>query len=463
MAVKTYYGLTGTTKNALDASSTYVQVSPTFAGTLLAAGFINGEDETYLIINSSGISEIVKVTDINGVVLTIEREQSQTSAVPHPLGATIAFILTSEAVAQNVPTNIVIESANPPLLDVSEADGVFTLNPARPVIEGQNGIEVLGNWPYLTITKTEAEGNCCGDSSGGGSGGAITDVQGEGIAQVYVNDDIAMVSVQAPSFGSDGSVNIDGTWPYYTFSVNGSGGGGSVVSVGAGAGLGLTGAPTTNPSLYILNTGVIPGMYGRVQINSRGQFISVPADFAPISEIAAGTGISVNRVDDTVTVTAQDGSVGVRGALALADDGEDFDPTDDINAISPAYLDMVLSGISKVAVTSVSYTLAEMFADYSNAIGGTAQSLVLAAGQKALIIAEATMLNTTTPATPVNFGIGVLSASAVVGGNKKMTQSQQSLSFLVNGPFNDTLALATTAIPSGSTVISYGLTVMVLP
>lgn len=465
MAIKTYYGLSGTTQSALDESNTFVQVSAAFSGTLVSGGFVNNEDETYLLISSAGKSEVVKVTAIEGTLLTIEREQSGTLPIPHPLGATIAFVLTAEAVSNNVVVDIDIVSENENMLTIERDGNVFSLNIDSPTFTGERGIDIIGKWPDITIDYTAPEGNCCGGGSSSSGGGAINGIEGEGIVHVNVNGSgVATVNVDPPYFNGSGGISISGEWPYYNFEVaGGGGGGGTVTSVSAGAGLTLTGSPSVNPTLAITNTGVTPGDYGGIQINGRGQVTAVPATLNPISIAVAGSGISISRLSDAVTITSTDGAVGVRGALALADDSDDFDPLDDVNAVSPAYLDMVLTGISKVSIASTSYSLSEMFADYSNAIGGTAQSLVLTTGQKAFILAEATMLNASTPATPVNFGIGVLSASAVIGGNKKMTQSQQSITFMLTGPFNDTIALATTAVPSGSTVISYGLTAIILP
>lgn len=463
MAFRTYYGLVGQLSGSIDDSTVLVPVNNAISGALVASGFINGTDSTYLAIVGGGKTEVVRVTDVDGTLLTVERGSGNTLPEAFPVGSILSFVLTVEGIQEALPTPADIVFTGQGVVGVQQEPTSVKIIVDEPTLEGNGGIEVIGGWPNYQIVYNQVEGNCCDCSGGGGGGGegatGITELQGMGIANAYSSGNFGYIEVPAPSFNGSG-ITIEGEWPNLYFTVD-SGSGSGVEIVGVGSGLVLTGSPTTNPTISMANTGVVAGTYGGITLNAKGQFTNVPATFDPISVLTAGTNVDLNRVGDNVTVTVVDAAVGVRGAVALADETDPFDPNDNTNAATPAVVAAAIDAIGGATLSGVSSFTAEVSTDYTNIIGATGTSVVLEAGQKALIMAEATILNSTTPLTPVDFGIAVFSSTAMLQGNKKMTQSSQQVTFVLNGPFNDTVILATTAVPAGSTVVSYGLAAVI--
>lgn len=460
MTIRNYYGLQGTLSAAINDSLAVLPVNNALASAI-AANFVNGSDETYLSITSANLTEVVKVTAVNGNYLTVTRHESGTTAYAFPMGSKVSFVLTAEAVYAGMDSaSLGISITGAGIAKVGETGGnTFSVEVDEPTFNGSGGISIQGSWPEFEFAYEAPEGNCCG-GSGNGSGTEY-DFSGSGIVEVYQNGNQVGIGVARPQFEGTG-ITITGSWPYLDFTVDGGSGSGTVTSVSAGAGLSLTGSPTVNPTLAISNTGVVAGDYGGVVINARGQITAVPTGFDPVSVVAAGTNVSVDRLGDTATVNVPDGDIGVRGALALSDPTDPFDPEDDENAISPAGVAAALAELGTITAVSASYFTAELVGEYSNVVAPTAQAITVEAGKYALVIAEASIVNATTPENPENFGIAVLGSSGVIQGNKKITQSQQSATFLITGAFADTITLATTAVPVGASLISYSLVVLQL-
>ena len=463
MIVKEYYGLTGRLTAGIDDSTTIIYVSPSLSGAIAASGFIPTVNTSYFAIRSGGRSEVVRVIGVVGDALEVIRHQSGTAADAFPLGAVVEYIVTADGIIQMIattPNNVTI--AGQGLLSVTEGSpNQFTLNVPIPMFTGENGIDVLGTYPNIRFAYTPAEGNCCGGgTTEGGIGDGITDIVGEGLVTAFINGSQATVRVTAPTFNSGSNILVTGAWPSYTISA--TAGSGTVASVGVGAGLTLTGSPSVNPVLSITSTGVAAGTYGGVGINARGQITNVPAGFNPVSVIAAGSNVTVSRVSDTATISVADADVGVKGVVELADETDPFNPSDNTSAATPAVVALGLATI--VGVTSfsaVSYS-AESFATYTTPVGGSSVALSLLAGEKALVCMNIIVLDTVTPTTPVAYGAGVFNSTAIVQAGKIMTQSSQSMNFILNGPFADTLNIVTTALPGGSAVSSYSLSVLKL-
>jgi hypothetical protein len=341
------------------------------------------------------------------------------------------------------------------------AGDIWNVNVPAPAFLGSGGISILGTYPNLTWTYTPAD--CCGDTVGVGAGG-ISELQGQGIASAFVSGGVGYVNVVAPAFTGVGCT-ITGAWPSYTITVSGGGGAGSVTSVAVGAGLTLTGNPAVNPTISITNTGVVAGNYGGVDINTRGQIVAVPASFNPISILTAGAGVTLTRVADNVTVGMAAATVGVAGAVMLVDPTDPYDPSNATEALTPAALAVALASLSSGAATGASNYTGEADADYTNTIAGSALAFELAAGKKAIIHAEVTMVDGTTPLTPVAFGMAIFNSTPTrVRADRKLTQSKQVMSFLIEGPIAaTTYAILTTAIPAGASVVSYSLHIQKLP
>lgn len=459
MAVKNYYGASGVLTQTLSSVAGVMQVDATLAGRI-AATFVNGSDEAYFSIRSATTSELVKVTAVSGTTLAISRGEGGTTAQPFPVGASVTFEVTAEGILAQIGTiSTAVQISGSGAADVTNPQlNQFNVDVPLLSVQGVGGISVLGQYPNLTIAYSPPEGDCCG-GDGGGAGGGITELQGDGIATAYAAAGVGYVNVPAPNFTGSG-ITITGTWPNLTFTASSSGGG-TVTSVSAGAGITVTGSPTLNPTVAITNTGVTAGTYGEFTVNARGQLTAVAPGANPVSVIASGTGITVSRTGASVTVSAATAAVGVPGVVALADDTDPFDPSDNTNAATPAVVAAALASLPATTVVGADAYIGESDSDYVNTITGSATAVNIGSGEKALVYAEVTMLDGVSPEIPVEFGMGVFSAApAKIKSNRSMSQSCQSLMFIVNGPLNTTLSIATTAVPSGASVVSYSLAVV---
>lgn len=459
--IRKYYGLVGSLTAVLSSGSTVMLVNTSLSGAI-SENFVNGTDTTYLAISVSGAYEIVKVTNVSGNALTVQREQDGTDASAFPLGARIEFIMPSSAIVEEIEAsepivNITITGEG--IATASEpTPGNFVVNVPAPNFTPGNGIAILGVWPDITITYVQEDNECCGDQSGSGGSG-ITDITFGGIVEGFVSGPNASISVANPSFNSGPGINVTGTWPNYTIST--TGGDGTVTIVNEGAGISVTGNPNVNPTINIANTGVTPGTYGDLEINSRGQIVSVGAGFDPISSITPVEPINAIRAGGDVTISVDAGAIGVPGILALADETDPFNPADNTTAASPAVVAQALSSLVLPQVNGASAYIGEADADYTNTISGSAVAINIAAGEKAIVYAEVTMLDPALPTDPVLFGMAVFSATPTrIKANRKVNQCTQNMSFTVDGPINSNLAIVTTAIPAGATVVSYSLWIM---
>lgn len=456
--IRKYYGLQGTLVAILSSGSTVMLTNNSLSGSI-AETFVNGVDTTYLALAVNGAYEIVKVIAVSGNALSIERAQDGTEASPFPIGATIEFIMPSSAIIEE------IESGDP-IVDISitgqglalvtePTPGDFVVNVVPPNFEGDNGISIVGAWPDILITYSQQDNECCGDQDGSGGTG-ITSISFGGIVDGFVDGSNASISVTSPTFSSGPGIQFDGTWPNYTVST--IGGDGTVTIVNEGAGISITGAPNVNPTVNIANTGVVPGTYGDIEVNSRGQIVSLGAGFNPISSITPTEPINAIRTGGDVAISVDAAAIGVLGVVALADETDPFNPADNVNAATPAVVAQALSALVLPQINGASAYIGEADADYVNTISGSAVAINIAAGEKAIVYAEVTMLDPALPTDPVHFGMAVFSATPTrIKANRKVNQATQNMSFTIDGPINSNLAIVTTAIPAGATVVSYSL------
>ncbi len=462
MAVKNLYGLSGQLAIAINSAALILRVDSTLAGAIVASGFVNATDETYFAITANNVYEVVKVTAVNGQDLTVVRGIDGT-AQAFPVGSDLNFVVTAAGILAHIgPITSTVQLTDSGMAVVSNPSGdIWNVHVDAPAFNGIGGISILGTYPNYTFSYTPSD--CCGDEAGTGDG-SITSMEGSGIASAYLSGGIGYVNVPAPAFTGN-NITITGTWPNLVFTGAALGGAGTVTSVTAGGGITVTGSPTVNPTVTITATGVVAGTYGGVTINARGQISAVPVTFDPVSIVVGGTGITANRTADSVTLDADTAAVGVPGVVALVDSSDAYDPLNDSEALTPAGLAVALATLSAGSVTGANSYTGEPDGSYTNVIGGSASAITLASGEKALVHAEVTMLDGTTPEVPVEFGIAIFNtALAKIKSNKICAQSQQSMSFLLEGPVTATVfSIATTAIPGGSSVISYSLYIQKLP
>ncbi|MES2704846.1 MAG: hypothetical protein V4649_19580 [Bacteroidota bacterium] len=463
MAVKNLYGLYGQLALAASSVATIIKVDATLAGAIVASGFVNGVDETYFAVTANNVYEVVKVTHVNGQNLTVVRGVEST-AQAFPVGSALNFVVTAAAVLSIIgPITSTVQLTDSGMVTVQNTSGdIWNVDVPAPNFVGVNGVSILGAYPNYTFTYTPAD--CCGDI-GGVVGGGMTNIIGTGIATAFESGGIAYVSVLAPAFVGAGGLVITGTWPNLTFTQAAGGGGGTVTSVAAGTGLTITGNPAVNPTASITNTGVVAGNYGGVVVTATGQISAVPATFNPISVAVAGTGIGIVRAGDQITISVGNAVIGTRGAVALVDHTDPFDPANVTEAMTPAAVAVAMATLASGSTTGANVYSGEASGDYSNTIAGSVTAIELAAGKKAIVYAEVTMINGATPLTPVDFGMAIFNASpSLVKANRKMNQTQQSMSFLIEGPIASTsFAILTTAVPGGSSIVSYSMYIQKLP
>lgn len=454
MAVKNLYGVRGQLALAASSVATIIRVDASLAGAIVASGFANGVDETYLSIQSVNAYEVVKVTAVNGQDLTVVRG-IDTTAQAFPIGATLEHVVTAQGIIATIgPITSVVQITGDGLAEVTNPSGEnWNVSVPVPNFLGTGGVSVLGTYPNMTFAYTPAD--CCGDEEGVGVVG-ITSMEGSGIATAYAAAGVGYVAVSPPVFTGIG-VTITGAWPNYTFEV-GVGAGGTVTSVGAGPGLTLTGVPTINPTISITNTGVVAGTYGGVGINARGQITAVPVGFNPISTISTTLPLTHVRTDANEALAINNAAIGLVGAVALVDHTDPFNAADVSNAMTPAATAVALATVKTPLVEAASAYLGEADASYVNTISGSNISVDIPAGRKAIIYAEVTMLDGVAPETPIGFGLAVFNSTpAKIKSNRIVTQCTQQMSFVVDGPLTTTLSIVTTAVPAGASVISYSL------
>lgn len=465
MTIRAYYGVAGYTTGTVDNVNTVIPVTPSLLGALIASGFVSGADEAYFSLSAGNLYEMVRVVGYGATTLNVVRGVNGTVAQPWPTGTNIKWELTSEYVQQGMPVPAAVAIAGTGLATVDNpSPNTFGINVDSPNFIGAGGIEVTGAWPNITFTYVPSDDGCCGGDGGGGSGSGITVITGSGIASATVNGTSANINVPSPNFIGNG-IAISGSWPNITFTVT-AGGNGTVTSVGAGAGMLLTGNPNVNPTLAIANTGVVAGAYGDIAVNARGQLTAVTPGFNPISSIITPVdgGLLISRVGGEVALAVQPAAVGVRGAVELMDDTAPLDPMDDQSAVTPAGLNAALEALILTQAAGASSYTSAPDATYTNPISASVVAVqLLDATEKAVVFAEATVIDSVAPATPVPWALGVFSVTpsiSKIAAKGSMSQISQSLSFIMQGPFNGNIGISTSAVPSGAVLADYSLWVI---
>lgn len=420
---------------------------------LTVLDFENGE-YTYITIFEDTVVEEAKVVGaIAGepAYLTLDRSDAREFSA----GANYDSAVNRAAIRDISSSTATPAFIGSGVINVSQTANEVFLHVPEINIRGGRGIDVYGDFPNYTIDVT-LEAACGG---GGGSGGDESDISlsTSGIIGGYASGHHIEVYADQPQFTSGAGINVDGSWPYYTISL--TGGAGGSMSVTAGAGLSQTGSPTSSTTLFITNTGVQAGAYGDITINARGQVTSVAAGFNPISDLVAGEGIEVSRVGGTVTLAAATAAVGVVGAVALADADDALDPNDETTAVTPKLLASVIADLESGQVVGTQNYSGEADADYTYLVPTTPFPLVLESGESAIVNINLTVRDNGSPATPQSYGLAAFSAvgNTRIFANRIIPQSNQSMTFVLAGPFNDSVAIKTTALPGGAAVTSYAI------
>jgi hypothetical protein len=416
---------------------------------------LGSADWTFMLVGAGATCEVVQVFYSASTNFPITRQQDGSLLQAHAPGDPAHFELTALAVAAEVtPVPMTVTGEN--LAQVTTSGLDVSVDVPEPAFIG-NGLAITGTWPNITFTATEDDTSCCGGSSGGSSG--ITSVYGSGLVTATQSGSVVTLTVLDPNFTGSG-ITISGSWPNLVFTAGG-GSAGTVTSVTAGTGMTVTGTPSIAPVVNLAATGVTAGAYGGLTVNAQGQLTAVDPAFNPPSSIVSGSAaITSARVGNVQTLTATLAAEGVVGVVALADASDPLNPADHSTAVNPALLANVISALSGTTVSGVSTYTAVSTGLYTNIISGALLSVNIPSGESLLVHAHVTMVNTTTPTTPVAFGMAIFNTAGsgtIIQGDQTMTQSQQSMSIIIAGPLTTNLALLTTAVPSGSAVLSYGL------
>lgn len=458
MALKIIYTkIAGSLTADISAAATILPVDANTLALLQANVNFAGGDWTYLSLQNSVYSEEVKVTNISTNYLVVVRACSGSTAQAFAASNTVI----NDKVGSDAIKDIITANPTPSALTVTGGglvDAVTTGNNVQvsvplPQFQGSNGISVLGIWPNLQFAlEAVSEGCGCGGSTGG-AGGVTQVVVNSSILQAAIADAILTLTLPSPSFTGAGGVAVSGSWTGgYTITGTGGGGTGTVTSVGVGTGLTLTGSATTSPTLSITATGVAAGTYGGFTFNAQGQLTNVAPGYAPVGSLAFANGADVALVGTAYTVTMRPADVGVSGIVALADSAAPLSSTDDATAVTPKLLSTVLNGVGGI-IAGAGSSNGEADSAYSNVISTTAINVTLTDSQKAIIYGEVQINDGTTAA--LAFGVAVFDAGNVKRyGSKITTQSKQTVLFMLAGPLNTTVTLATTALPTGASVSS---------
>lgn len=424
-------------------------------------------DYFYLTLQEDFTREEIKVTNVGINYLVVVRGQGGTAGQAFSVLATYNSAINKASVldiaAGSVPvgdTDVVMAGIG---TAVESPPGTWTLDIPDVDIVGFGSVEVAkvgGQW-QISLTDIALYDTDTDELS---EGGTSTTLVASGIVSVVQSPPGTWtVGVPAPNFTGVG-VTIAGAWPNLTFTVSG-GGGGTVTSVTAGTGLTGTGSPTVNPTLAITNTLGAPFASTDIDFNQRGQATRVDATFNPVSVIAATAPIQVARAGHTVTVSAVHAAEGTVGVTAFADSGSPLDPADATTAVTPKLLATVLADISGTEIVNTQSYSGEADAAYTNTVATGAVALVLAAGQKALVLVDLVVRDDAAATVAQNIGMAIFSGAgaARIQSSLLISQNHQTMMFVITGAFNDTLVLKTTALPGTTVVKSYSINAIVFP
>jgi hypothetical protein len=459
MAYKNAYGIAGTLAAPLPASLTATVAQFDVGTAALLRSKLAAGDWTFLLVGGNATAEVLLVNYSATVNFVVVRQQDGSTLNAHVVGDPVVFSLTAAAVAAEVT----------PPTQTPTATGIIAVNLANPLAPAFSvvapnftgtGLSIQGTWPDYVFALTANDTNCCGGSSGSSTSLSIF---GAGLATVVQTTSTATITVAPPTFtSSNATITITGTWPNINFTAAAGGGSGTVTSVVAGAGIVITGTPSATPVVNLLATGVTAGTYGSLVVNAFGQLVSVDPAFNPPSIIAATAPVNVVNAGHTVTISVAAAAEGTAGIVALAAAGSPLNPADHTTAVNPALLASVIAGLASPTVAGFTNYSGEATGAYSNIISGAAVTINLPSGVKALVRASVTMVNTSTPASPVQFGIAVFNNTGptLLQGNRSITQSSQTMEIILVGPITSALTLVSTAVPAGAAVVSSALTIV---
>jgi hypothetical protein len=463
MALKILYTkINGMLTADISAATTLIPVDADTLSSITANLNFGAGDWTYLTITNDIYSEEVKVINTQTTYLVVVRAQSGSTAKIFSASDTALYDHFGAQAIQDLiaaaPASVDVNVLGQGLVTTSVATSggvtTFTADVEPPNFAGTDGISILGVWPNLSFAY-EGGGEGCGCGGGGASGSGVDQVVvTSAILQASIEGQILNLILTSPSFQGSGGVTVTGSWADgYTISGSGGGGTGTVVSVDAGTGLTLTGSPNTDPTLSITATGITAGTYGGFTFNAQGQLTGVAVGYAPVGSLSLTNGGTATLSGTSYTLTLATADVGVEGIVALADSGAPLDSGDDATAVTPKLLASVLTGLGGTMMGAGSSN-GEADASYTNILSTTALTLNLTASQRALVIGEVEVVNTT-PTTPSNFAVGVFNSSVVkLYGSKKVTQNKQTVLFVISGAVSTSVSLVTTALDAGDSVTS---------
>lgn len=125
---------------------------------------LGASDWTYLYIQQGVNYEIVKVTDVDGDLVTIERGVDGTSAIDFLAGADVGFILTTSAIEDIIVARQLagITITGVGAIEVEEtAPGVYNLTVPEFALTGEGKLVVTGSYEEGYVVSNETPLGCC--------------------------------------------------------------------------------------------------------------------------------------------------------------------------------------------------------------------------------------------------------------------------------------------------------------
>lgn len=464
MAVKHIVHRTGFIQSVLAPATTILYVDQEFLSIIAAVVNFTAGDYFYMSIEEDELYEEVKVTNSTGAYLVIQRgTPAQTFSFAASYNTDLTTREVKELAAGLAPVSPVHFTTTGGVTVTDKGGGNFEIGMPIPIIVGTTGIEVAQAFPNYTVAADLSTGCCAEDGTVGGGVSATYTFVGGGITAVSTAGAEVVINTPSPNFTGSG-VTISGAWPNIDFAVT-TGAAGTVQSVGVTNGLTLTGSPNINPVLGVAATGVTAGNYGGLNFNIRGQLTSVDVGFNPVSaiEVDPTSGLTAVRVGGVVTLDIASAAEGIVGVVALADADDPLDVDNVSTAVTPKLLVNVLSDIALTNDVGGQTYANESAGDYTNVVSTSSITLSLLAGEKALVFIDVTIKDTA-DTDPVEYALAAfsLAGAALIYGNRKVKQCQQSIMFSITGPFADSLAVRTTALVSGENVVSQSAHALVL-
>jgi hypothetical protein len=255
-------------------------------------------------------------------------------------------------------------------------------------------------------------------------------------------------------------IGITGTWPNIQFTnTQTPGGTGTVTNVTGSTGITVV-SGTTTPVISITPTGVAPGSYGGITVNTGGQITAIGTTGIVTSVTTSTTGITIgNPSVGSVTVNIGSASNATQGLVKLAPTSAtgSNNPGNSADAVTPAGINSVITSLNispaSIAATGTQTPLAP--GSYTTLVTGFNIPINVTAGKTAIIDLYIEVYDPSNPTVVPNFAVGLFNGGSLLAGNSNIVSGYRSLKYLVTGPLATTLIVKTTTLAGTNAVQSF--------